>query len=858
MSNIIKYDDDKAFRGEVEAYLRERRVLDTHTGGYNPNSNAQSEVRIGMLKQLFRVVLLCATGGHLYYDQLWDVGMVYCNTIINYRKWTDRESPISQLRGEEVALPDKMHVFGAYCLYTVPKELRGGTFRPKSEMGIWVGLAPHTHSHWVCPIEWDSVAQAWIVHDVVIATTVSVYDHVLPLRMKAPQGKAGTQELDRFVSAVFNPLVPAQQESKGKRRGRRGGSGARKHLEPHTPGESPYVEGESCEVEKVLDKRTKGGVAQYKIKWSGWDNRYNCWKDVADLDCPGLVSEYESEHAGMSREDALMVASCMCLCLAAVGSIDQQVLPGLELDRALRYLSRRQGLSGEGLDFVQGYNTELLHMMGRRLDLCEQERAEQILSEYPVVPLRMILEAKKDGRKKCRLVLQGFREPIEWDVDSNASPVAYMSTIRSLIYMAGDPSDVLSSIDVSVAFLQADEYEEGSAPRYVSYTPYPGGPKYVFRLRGPIYGQRSAPRAWYKTVSAWMVDEMRYDQGKDAPCVFYNPVTRHRVVLFCDDFLCRGSRAVSEQFYESLHARFDCKEPSYLESGGELMFCGLNVSMRKEAGYECYTIDQSRDIQEFLIESGLDGERHRVCPTSDKSTLANSDPISEEKRKWCRSAIGSMHHLARGTRWDISQAVNRVSQTMQDPTQGTVDAIKSVAGYLAATAENIYIKGRVNPDKDRVVSMCDSNHHGDRKITSRSQSGVIILLNGAPVMWRSNAQPRTTNSPVESEVYALSVGCKDTRLMGWVLEELRVCVQWPMKICCDSTGAASFKKDTCPISRLRGCFSYRWDWVEELRKDKHVEVVGVSDQNNLADIFTKCLKSAEHTARVRQILEALK
>ena len=149
-------------------------------------------------------------------------------------------------------------------------------------------------------------------------------------------------------------------------------------------------------------------------------------------------------------------------------------------------------------------------MTGRRLDLCEQERAEQILSEYPVVPLRMILEAKKDGRKKCRLVLQGFKEPTEWDVDSNASPVAYMSTIRSLIYMAGDPSDVLSSIDVSVAFLQADEYEEGSAPRYVSYTPYPGGPKYVFRLRGPIYGQRSAPRAWYKTVSAWMVDEMAF------------------------------------------------------------------------------------------------------------------------------------------------------------------------------------------------------------------------------------------------------------------------------------------------------------------------------------------------------------
>ena len=138
--------------------------------------------------------------------------------------------------------------------------------------------------------------------------------------------------------------------------------------------------------------------------------------------------------------------------------------------------------------------------------------------------------------------------------------------------------------------------------------------------------------------------------------------------------------------------------------------------------------------------------------------------------------------------------------------------------------------------------MCDSSHHRDRKIKSRSQSGVIILMNGAPVMRRSDAQPRTTNNPVESEVYALSVGCKDTRLMGWVLEELRVCVQWPTKICCDSTGAASFKNDICPISKLRGCFSYRWDWVDELRSGKHVEVVGVTDENNLADMFTKCVK----------------
>ena len=46
----------------------------------------------------------------------------------------------------------------------------------------------------------------------------------------------------------------------------------------------------------------------------------------------------------------------------------------------------------------------------------------------------------------------------------------------------------------------------------------------------------------------------------------------HRVALFCDDFLCRGSREVSEEFYRALSARFDCKEPEFLELGDKLVF----------------------------------------------------------------------------------------------------------------------------------------------------------------------------------------------------------------------------------------------------------------------------------------------
>ena len=67
--------------------------------------------------------------------------------------------------------------------------------------------------------------------------------------------------------------------------------------------------------------------------------------------------------------------------------------------------------------------------------------------------------------------------------------------------MQGEPGDVMSSIGVSVAFLQSDLYGSNDKPRYVSYRPYSGSVDYVMKLRGPVYGQRSAGRVWFNTLT---------------------------------------------------------------------------------------------------------------------------------------------------------------------------------------------------------------------------------------------------------------------------------------------------------------------------------------------------------------------
>jgi hypothetical protein len=514
---------------------------------------------------------------------------------------------------------------------------------------------------------------------------------------------------------------------------------------------------------------------------------------------------------------------------------------------AVTELHRKQKMAGTALEFTVPYLKEYCSVRGRRLRELDPEEAAAVRAQFIVPKLRMLLAIKRDMRRKCRLVLQGFSEPEAWDEGRSVdSPVAYYETIRMLLAKAGS-GDVVSKRDVSVAFLQADAYTEGEAKRYCSWQQYRGAPVQYYQLLGPLYGQRSAGRRWFETVSAWLCAD-GFVQGKNDPCLFTNPVTGLVVVIYVDDVITRGGADVTKEFHDRFGARFKCTDVEYLALDHELDFLAFTVRLEEADGVVYISLDQSEAIELLLADFDRASIPVKTAPMPSKA-LFHSDAtlLSDNAAAIYRHVVGSVNYLVRCTRYDIGYAVSRLSSKMGAPDMGAWKAMLQLLGYLRGSVD-FRIGGVFGGGVDSFRFYVDSDHCSDSFHTTRSQTGYIVFLNGFPVSWASRRQPVTAVSPAEAEVYAMSEGVIAGRLVQWVAEEMAIQVQWPFTVFSDSTQAVSFQKATAPNSKLRRVFDMREQSVAEMRDHKVVKSKHIPRDLNVADVLTHCLTAPNFSA----------
>ncbi|GJZ82946.1 putative ribonuclease H-like domain-containing protein [Tanacetum coccineum] len=115
-------------------------------------------------------------------------------------------------------------------------------------------------------------------------------------------------------------------------------------------------------------------------------------------------------------------------------------------------------------------------------------------------------------KNKARLVAQGYTQEEGIDYDEVFAPVARIEAIRLFLAYAPFKDFVMYQMDVKSAFLYGKIEDEVNVCQPLRFED-PDFPGRVYKVEKALYGLHQAPRAWYETLSTYLLDN-GFQRGK--------------------------------------------------------------------------------------------------------------------------------------------------------------------------------------------------------------------------------------------------------------------------------------------------------------------------------------------------------
>ena len=143
----------------------------------------------------------------------------------------------------------------------------------------------------------------------------------------------------------------------------------------------------------------------------------------------------------------------------------------------------------------------------------------------------------------------------------------------------------------------------------------------------------------------------------------------------------------------------------------------------------------------------------------------------------------------------------------------------------------------------QINTFVDSDHAGN-VVTRRSQTGILIYLNMAPIFWYSKRQNTVESSTYSSEFVALRIAAEKIISLRYKLRMFGIPIEGPANVFCDNE--AVYKNSSIAASTLKKKHnSIAYHKVRECVACGVLIVYKEESGSNLADILTKCLAKAQ-------------
>ncbi|GKD60070.1 putative ribonuclease H-like domain-containing protein [Tanacetum coccineum] len=276
-------------------------------------------------------------------------------------------------------------------------------------------------------------------------------------------------------------------------------------------------------------------------------------------------------------------------------------------------------------------------------------------------------------KNKAILVAQGYTHEEGIDYDEVFAPVARIKSIRLFLAYASFKDFLMYQMDVKNAFLYGKIEEEV----YVCQPPGfedPDFPDRVYKVEKALYGLHQALRAWYETLSTYLL-ENRFQRGQIDKTLF---IKRDQgdiliVQVYVDDIIFGSTKKkLCTEFEKMMHKKFQ------MSSMGELtFFLGLQVKQKEDGIF----ISQDKYVTKILKKFGFSDVKIANTPMETHKPLLKDADGEDVDEHMYRSMIGSLMYLT-SSRPDIMFAVCVCARFQVNPKVSHLHAVKRIFRYL--------------------------------------------------------------------------------------------------------------------------------------------------------------------------------
>ncbi|GJZ89064.1 putative ribonuclease H-like domain-containing protein [Tanacetum coccineum] len=332
-----------------------------------------------------------------------------------------------------------------------------------------------------------------------------------------------------------------------------------------------------------------------------------------------------------------------------------------------------------------------------------------------VIGTKWVFRNKRDERSivvknKAWIIAQGFRQEEGIDYDEVFAPIARIEAIRLFLAFASYMGFTVYQMNIKSAFLYGTIKEDvyvHQPPGFVD----PAHPNKVYKVIKALYGLHQAPRAWYETLSSFLM-ENDFRRGTLDKILFIKK---------------KKSDIMLVQVYVD-----------------DIIFGFTKKSM-------CIEFEDSDILKKFDFLS----IRTATTPIeSNKPLVKDEDGIDVDVHIY-RSMIGSLMYLI-ASRPNIMFAVCACVRFQVTPKASHLNAVKRIFRYLKHQPKLGLWYLRDSPFEIEAYSNSD---YGGASLDKKSTTGGCQFLGRRLISWQCKKQTIVANSTTEAKYVAAANCC---------------------------------------------------------------------------------------------------